>query len=464
MKTQTHDDFTIGRIAPAEEWPESDSEELDALIINDTGTEQSAVAIQYLRSDPDRRRYLLPIFLYKASGDPHPAAEHLADGSFSDISNLEPLADRIREFRTRISELPARFADQQPSEPILTRALHWLYTRARTFEPVPWRRAKLGYLYPVLSGAIGFEKEEKLFEWLVRAEREGYVISEHQESLHLCGNCQNGLMHYRETCPECGSTEVELEDLIHHFSCAYVGPESDFLGKSDKGEKICPKCGKRLDHIGVDYDKPSHILNCYTCEHVFQEPQIRALCHHCGRDNKVEHLIRQQLKSYRLTELGREAIRDGSVDTARRSDQPEMWNFDLFKTLLGREIERLGIADLDSSLAALSIGNHQDMVNEAGRATAAQMMEELYEVIREELNPTIEMVFTSESLLLFLLPEKNVESARPIIDQVVDDAGQLLRDNLDGFEPEISWDLQQIHGNDSADAQVQSLIETVREG
>ena len=39
---------------------------------------------------------------------------------------------------------------------------------------------------------------------------------------------------------------------------------------------ICPKCHKKLRHIGVDYDRPAVVYTCNDCENSFTSPITKA--------------------------------------------------------------------------------------------------------------------------------------------------------------------------------------------
>lgn len=73
---------------------------------------------------------------------------------------------------------------------------------------------------------------------------------------HVCPKCYDKGMIYQETCPKCGSVDVEEHNMIHHFRCANISPERTYV---KDGKLICPKCLKELHHIGVDYDRPQHL-------------------------------------------------------------------------------------------------------------------------------------------------------------------------------------------------------------
>ena len=130
----------------------------------------------------------------------------------------------------------------------------------------------------------------------------GFLTSELVEKVSLCKSCSSSYLHFTETCHKCKSIDIEAESLIHHFRCAYIGPESDFKNGDDL---VCPKCDKMLRHIGVDYDKPSEIVHCNTCNHQSQQSAIIAKCVDCGSTNELSNLHQKSLYNFQLTEQGK---------------------------------------------------------------------------------------------------------------------------------------------------------------
>ena len=98
---------------------------------------------------------------------------------------------------------------------------------------------------------------------------QGYLERTFFDRLHMCGACGSSRFNVREECGKCGSPHLREEAYLHHFTCAYQGPDSDFRQGDDL---ICPKCRKELSHYSVDYDRPGSALICEACRH----PGLRA--------------------------------------------------------------------------------------------------------------------------------------------------------------------------------------------
>jgi hypothetical protein len=118
-------------------------------------------------------------------------------------------------------------------------------------------------------------EEPQVLDALDWAEKEGLVWPDFQERIYVCSSCSGGFLSFREVCPHCKSSNIDGEDLVHHFPCAYIGPVSDFQ-MEDSSVLNCPKCNKDLHHIGVDYDKPVVINHCNNCDSIFQDIYVKA--------------------------------------------------------------------------------------------------------------------------------------------------------------------------------------------
>src|SRR3974390_2177756 len=45
-------------------------------------------------------------------------------------------------------------------------------------------------------------------------------------------------------CPACGARALEMSPVLHHMTCAYVGPQYDFTPTATG--YACPKCGRDI--------------------------------------------------------------------------------------------------------------------------------------------------------------------------------------------------------------------------
>jgi CheY-like chemotaxis protein len=145
------------------------------------------------------------------------------------------------------------------------------------------------------------------------------------ERFHICPRCDSYRLHVREECPQCRSSNLAEEQYIHHFRCAFQGPESEFR-RGD--ELICPKCHHELSHFGYDYDRPGNMIVCGSCGHAASEPSVGFVCLDCGAHTDSDVSATRDVFSYQLTDQGVSFAEKGGVvlgyarDVLRFADLP----------------------------------------------------------------------------------------------------------------------------------------------
>lgn len=68
-------------------------------------------------------------------------------------------------------------------------------------------------------------------------------------------------------CPSCRSEAVAGHRVLHHFLCAYVGPEYDYAVDGDS--TVCPKCRRALVAEGSDWETLGTSYRCDACGREF---------------------------------------------------------------------------------------------------------------------------------------------------------------------------------------------------
>lgn len=131
---------------------------------------------------------------------------------------------------------------------------------------------------------------------------------EPSRSVVACPDCGSLTSTLHLECPECESNKMAKEEALEHFDCGNI----DFRSKYDKGEGIlvCPKCGKKLKVIGVDYRK---IENWYRCSnsHHFGQPNFKFVCSKCNGRFPLEETRIDTLYDYSLTSSGKQMLNLG---------------------------------------------------------------------------------------------------------------------------------------------------------
>jgi CheY-like chemotaxis protein len=141
---------------------------------------------------------------------------------------------------------------------------------------------------------------------LVAAEAEGmceqkFLSRTFFERFHVCPRCESSRLNVREECPKCRSSNLTEESYLHHFTCAYQGPESEFRRANNL---ICPKCRRELTSFSIDYDRPGAMMLCGSCGHAGSEPAIGFVCLDCCAHADGESCRTRDVFSYELTEEG----------------------------------------------------------------------------------------------------------------------------------------------------------------
>ena len=66
-------------------------------------------------------------------------------------------------------------------------------------------------------------------------------------------------------CRYCGAAPMREYPVLHHFECAYVGPDYDFKLNAS-GARECPKCLKPFKHEHKDWEEIGRSYRCDACQ------------------------------------------------------------------------------------------------------------------------------------------------------------------------------------------------------
>jgi len=413
----------------------------DAVIIIHSNDRLTECMLENIRIGEEESVFLKPTFVCADTSKLPAAYRNIVDGQ---INNIEAALPELVNTVSKIKEVLDKLVPVQAlnfESHTINKLLRFYYTRDNKYiEPLLDRKAKIGYSYPLISQYFTNQDDKNILDILAVAEEEGYLVGEHHESLYLCNHCYNGFLFYREVCPKCASSNLKQEDLVHHFPCAYIGPISDFTSEVSKNEMACPKCNKQLRHIGVDYDKPSIVYTCHSCNHIFQDVQIKAKCCECERDTEVEHLLNRNIKKYTITSKGLYAAQNGIMSTQKDlAAISGTVSMDTFTIMLRYEIERMKIAEIESNLGYIHINNVMDLYLQVGLDSKHSLLVELVRIIRSGIRNSDVIAFESTTTLLFSLTEINSEDAKMTVRKICIMIRRLMRDNFNGFQADIEY-------------------------
>lgn len=286
-------------------WPEDfDSERLtarglqaslgdnafDAILVTKPATVQDLAQIWSTKS-----LHALPVI--DLSGSLGPRAD--IDAARLTLGETEKIGQVIRDFSARRNNI---HRDLLLSDEIGDKLLNRIALTDGRLTPVyaPDHPSQVAFNVVLDSAAVQVEADK-----LVQS---NYLEAKLFDRFHHCDRCASSRFNVREECASCRSPDVSEEAYLHHFRCAYQGPESDFR---QGNALICPKCRHELAHFSVDYDKPGVVLTCGSCDHSTSEPAIGLLCLDCLTHYDGDTVETRDVFSYTMTDRGRAYLEAG---------------------------------------------------------------------------------------------------------------------------------------------------------
>ncbi|MDX1652485.1 MAG: hypothetical protein R3277_08340 [Brumimicrobium sp.] len=430
----------------------------DSIIIESNNRDFVEKFIRSVRTHNNPDIYLKPVFLLKTSKVEDQLINNLIDGVIFSIDQLDIISDYVRQILLRINDFIFVKSISLEAE-IISRIINLLVSREKTeMFAYPYIGSGIGHVYPEASINFNPRDEHNLLGILEIAESEGLFTSSFNDRIYLCTNCQTGILSYREVCPKCNSADSVAEDLVHHFACAYVGPVSDFKNAIDD-ELNCPKCNKYLNHIGVDYDKPSLLHTCKKCDHKYQDYHVKAKCITCMHDNDIENLVPKTIKNYYLTKKGQNVAYHGFISTSRDFNEiPGTVKFDIFKIMLKYEIERLKQNDATSNIAYLTISNAGELYSRIGIDRQKILVAEMIRILRKNLRSSDFIAFYNASTLILSLNDIPTKIASNVLKDVTKVTTVLLKKNFKNVDINIETHAIPLSTELSHEIQLQNLI------
>jgi GGDEF domain-containing protein len=302
--------------------------------------------------------------------------------------------------------------------------------------------AGTGHAYPIADRMFGVQSGEARSGLEELAEL-GLLRRELHNRVHVCPKCNRCQLNFRETCQNCDSLLLHIERLIHHFACAYVGLESEFV----RGiEMVCPKCRNRLHQLGQDFDRPHESYVCEGCKAITELPVVHGQCLHCTNLFPVVEARVLDIYTYYPTELTARAIELGRLTGLRVADllfDPEvrLARLDYLMLEVRRELLRLQRHDSVLSLARLRF-----LVREEPFPLFQQASEREIKDLGRRLTATLRELDLAApfdaSTLCLLLPETTEDGARQVAHRIDEILGRLSLHSPEGEPVRTSWTVQ----------------------
>ncbi len=430
----------------------------DALIVDARDHDFARYIIKKIRTHYNPEFYLKPVFLinYKESKDPF--LNYLHDGIVYSYDQIKDIAEVVKQIFFKTTQLDYQIISSFEAQ-TMKKVLNYMYTRElKTLKPYVDLNSIIGYTFPEISVHFDDAEESQVLEIFDWAEREGLIWPDFHERIYLCNQCSSGFLSYREVCPHCNSSNSKSEDLVHHFPCAFIGPISDFKNPIDN-TLTCPKCNKGLRHIGVDYDKPSIIHHCNSCDNNFQDFFVKAKCISCTQDIEVQYLIPKSINVYKLTKKGRAAATNGFLSSGQEiEDIFGTINMATFKIMLHYELERVKAnPSQKSSIAIINMENVFELYNKIGKKAEKTMLEDLVNMIRENIKPADFIAFeNSSTLYLGLMNTDSMQAEQQLMNLSIL-IEKVIKNNFNGFDLKVQHKGKILHTHTKAETQLQDL-------
>jgi hypothetical protein len=385
--------------------------------------------------------YLMPVFILAIERQIEPVIQSMCDGVISS-TQVEAIVSKIEKIKQRQVSL-APIDSSTPEVRILTKTMRYMFTRETKLTPVVDHRSHIGYTYPIISEHYNSGNMQDMFQMLENASENDYFRPRFVDKVHLCSNCYSAHLNFRETCPKCQSADLVTENLIHHFLCAYIGPEHDFISGD---YLVCPKCNRMLRHIGVDYDKPSIIYNCQNCTHTFQEPVMDGFCFVCQKHNPIDSLIDISINGFELTPIGEESSQSGlSKDQKEDVELQGFISYTTYAIFLKYETERARTSPKPGAAGSLVVKIPQK-VKESMGSSYSRMMAEIADFVKNTTLSTDILSFANNNTFLIISPESDKSRLEALLSQIHDTVAKLLNSSLPGVGIHISYKVEVVDG------------------
>lgn len=262
------------------------------------------------------RFYLKPRFMSIHNASMYERMDGLIDGyGVSAIDNDVTVKAEGILFQIEKLDAVRSFKEPADAEELFRRMCVYCFTReeynftATTIRSIAKGLSNVYLAYAIINHTLGSNEnpDDADLRLLIKSlEDKKYIVrTNFVERIPLCPDCNSDHLVFSECCTKCNSSNLKEEDLIHHFRCANISPESDYL----EGEMLrCPKCKRMLRHIGIDYDRPAKVQTCMDCHSQQFRSKIKVLCGTGGRVYTPSELNQYDIYEYNFNPLGIQEI------------------------------------------------------------------------------------------------------------------------------------------------------------
>ncbi|MBS7620752.1 hypothetical protein KEJ32_01295 [Candidatus Bathyarchaeota archaeon] len=163
-------------------------------------------------------------------------------------------------------------------------------------------------VYPEVEEIIG--DSDSAEEFLSKLHECGILKRELYDRIVCCPKCGSVNVSNLYSCPFCGSFDIDRSSLIEHIKCGYMDVEEKFRSKDGL---VCPKCGRELAEMDVDYRRAGVWCTCNKCGKSFDIPVPRHFCRNCQTKFTFEDA---KLKDAYIYSLNEDVVKTVAMDWA----------------------------------------------------------------------------------------------------------------------------------------------------
>lgn len=406
--------------------------QVSCLLIDASDIEAAYAALVKLRQSSIPQVYLRPVVFVSPFNMPTgwlwQAADALVTHQGEGELNVSLLPDNLEIINRWIENLPR--LEGVADGHLQVKILRLLASRQATAEPVTTPNNYSGYVYPLLQPIFSVQDMGPL-QILSFLEQQNLLSATLFDRAHFCIHCDSAFLNFKETCVSCGSHDLDVVELVHHFNCGFTADITRYKTATDA--LLCPKCDKHLRHIGVDYDKPSVVNKCLVCQHVSQDGNVVAKCFNCRSTTEAKFLDIRRINSYKLTSVGLNAAYYGLQTYFTNILESELQllslrEFELFSNIESARISRYGKSQ--SAFAIVRFVGLDKIHVELG-SKAKQVFSELAGIFKAILRETDVITAYNESVFAILMAETSKENADLALGRLKKAVDQLFTENFD---------------------------------
>jgi len=388
--------------------------------------------LRAIRSHADTKIYLKPVVLGAGVGQENSIlsasvdiVSHVNEATFPITDEQEKSIHAILAARTYQQKITSVLGQQQ----ISLRILRFMASRNNIEQlPIVTPTLLTGYSYPQLEMFFS-EVDSSIWEMLESLKDQHLLEGRFISRVYRCTHCESAFLNFMETCPDCESSNIKSDELIHHFRCGHAAPMAQFRSA---GGLICPKCEKGLKHIGVDYDKPSLTFSCNECRYVFEEPVPTTVCYNCGRRTNPEDQVQRTVYAYKVSALGVNIALFGQEQlfTKLLKENLELINNDGFQRVLSIEIARIARYKLSTScVLTIEMKGLADALVTLGDK-GLEFYKDLADVFVAQLRCSDILTIVGRSVATVLLTETDAEGANLVLNRLIADIDRTFDEAL----------------------------------